>query len=1161
MAVARTVSVKLQADVAGYASAMDKAGKSTKQVGDEAEGTGKRSKSGFGIAGAAAGGFAAVGAAALGSMVSASMGFDKAMSEVGAAANATGTELEAMRKAAIKAGADTSFSAKEAAQAEIELAKAGVSVRDVLGGGLQGALDLAAAGQLDVGKAAEIAATAMTQFKLEGSDIPHVADLLAAGAGKAQGSVEDIGNALKQSGLVASQFGLSIEDTTGTLAAFASAGLIGSDAGTSLKTMLLALANPAKETADLMETLGIHAYDTGGKFVGVTDLAEQLRTKLGGLTQAQRDQAMAQIFGSDAVRAANVLYQQGSAGISTWIKNTDDSGFAAEQAAAKMDNLAGDLDTLKGSIETALIQGGSSATGALRGLTKSATGAVNAFAAMPSAVQSTAMGLIAVGTAGAGALAAFGTIAPKIKEARTQLEGMGKSGEMASKSIGKIGKGLAIGGGVLAGLTAAGAAIKALQDASTAAIPGVETITKSLLGLNIAADLGTKLPAAGKDLEYLGAQIERLANPSLGDQVSKTFAAVFTAGNAEPQKLRDAKADINAIDQALAGLVTSGHPERAQLALAGIAEKAKLSASQVEQFKRVLPGYRDALAGVANSATLASGATGSMVDANGKVVSSTPGATSAIEEQGKAAKEAADKVDELQNALFRLTGLNLDVATTTIQFKNQLAALSETVKDNGASLDLNTQKGRNNRSALLELIGTAQSHAEAVGKQTGKVDDTRRAFEASIPQIVAQADKLGLNKAAVQGLIDTVVKLPPKRETAVSTPGAVTAKESVQQLHERLSKLPPEDRVDVTVNITGRDVTYSASGSTTTGGRGNRAGAYAHGGQIPGHAPHDRADNAWAKVTPGEWVIQKPTVDKLEARQPGIMAAINAGKVAIGGDPGVMRLSFGKPIRGQRPQAFADGGLVQRVQSHLRAQVGEPYIWGGVGPTGADCSGYAGQAYGLLTGRPAHRRYFTTASIGAAQGFKPGKGMFTVGVTAGSGHMAFQLGNERFEATPPRLRTGSSAASVNSFARQFYLPQIAGGFAGGDGNPGLTPDQIKRVVAFVRPDIIDNVFSQLNVRKFDVGGYLPPHSATLAVNGTRHYEPVGDPGARTPYRTQYRGGSARPGPTITISPGAVQVDLSGANGITESGVQRIVSGALAEFADDLDAMVGAGGLA
>lgn len=106
---------------------------------------------------------------------------------------------------------------------------------------------------MDVAEASETAATAMTMFKLSGKDVPHIADLLAAGAGKAQGSVRDLGMALKQAGLVASD-GLSIQETTGGLAAFVSAGRIGSDAGTSFKSMLQRLTPQSKEAEKAMAT-------------------------------------------------------------------------------------------------------------------------------------------------------------------------------------------------------------------------------------------------------------------------------------------------------------------------------------------------------------------------------------------------------------------------------------------------------------------------------------------------------------------------------------------------------------------------------------------------------------------------------------------------------------------------------------------------------------------------------------------------------------------------------------------------------------------------------------------------------------------------------------------------------------------------------------------
>src|SRR6266568_2511777 len=158
---------------------------------------------GFGVA-------AAAGAGALFEMVGAAARFDKAMSNVQALTSASAVGLQGLRQAALQAGRDTAFSATEAADGEAELAKAGVGTADLINGALRGALDLASAGQIDVADASNIAATAMTQFGLAGRQVPHIADLLAAAADKAQGGVGDLGVALKYVGPVAHQMGVSI---------------------------------------------------------------------------------------------------------------------------------------------------------------------------------------------------------------------------------------------------------------------------------------------------------------------------------------------------------------------------------------------------------------------------------------------------------------------------------------------------------------------------------------------------------------------------------------------------------------------------------------------------------------------------------------------------------------------------------------------------------------------------------------------------------------------------------------------------------------------------------------------------------------------------------------------------------------------------------------
>src|SRR5690606_31556125 len=105
--------------------------------------------------------------------------FDQQMSYVQAATHETAGNMDLLRQAALDAGASTVFSATEAAQAVEELSKAGISTADILAGGLTGSMDLAAAGGLGVARAAEISATALQQFGLEGSQASHVADVLA----------------------------------------------------------------------------------------------------------------------------------------------------------------------------------------------------------------------------------------------------------------------------------------------------------------------------------------------------------------------------------------------------------------------------------------------------------------------------------------------------------------------------------------------------------------------------------------------------------------------------------------------------------------------------------------------------------------------------------------------------------------------------------------------------------------------------------------------------------------------------------------------------------------------------------------------------------------------------------------------------------------------
>lgn len=267
---------------------------------------------------------------------------------------ATAQQMAMVAAKARELGQDASLpgvSARDAANAMTELSKAGLSVNDTLAAS-KGVMSLAKAGQIDVADAATIAAQALNAFKLKGSDAGKVADVLANGANASATDIRGLSLGLQQSAAVASQFGVSLEDTVTTLGLFANRGMQGSDAGTSLKTMLISLANPSKKAATLMHQLGINAYDASGKFVGMRQLAQNLQNGLKGLSEEQKQQALATIFGTDAFRAAAFLADSAGKSYDDMSKAVGRSGAAMDLAKAQNSGFNGALDNLKSTLET-----------------------------------------------------------------------------------------------------------------------------------------------------------------------------------------------------------------------------------------------------------------------------------------------------------------------------------------------------------------------------------------------------------------------------------------------------------------------------------------------------------------------------------------------------------------------------------------------------------------------------------------------------------------------------------------------------------------------------------------------------------------------------------------------------------------------------------------
>jgi TP901 family phage tail tape measure protein len=381
MAADQNILVQVGADISDLTSGLNQAAREVSRFSSSTQQT-------FAELGKIGAGMTALGVAiagGLGFAANSAMNFEYQLSSIKAVSGSTAQEMEKLSALAIEMGAKTKYSATEAAQGIEELMKAGVSTADILGGGLQGALDLAVAGELELADAAEIASTALNAFRKDGLSVAQAADLLAGSANASATSVSEMKFGLSMVSAVAAGVGLSFKDTTTALASFANFGLRGSDAGTSLKTMLLNLSPSTDKAAGQMKELGLLTenntsafYDANGSIKSMAEIAELLKTKLAHLTDEQRQMAMKTMFGTDAIRAANILYNEGAAGIDKMYASMS-KVKAVDVATERLNNTKGAIEQLKGAFETASISLGSALLPAIKSITLSIQGMIDKF--------------------------------------------------------------------------------------------------------------------------------------------------------------------------------------------------------------------------------------------------------------------------------------------------------------------------------------------------------------------------------------------------------------------------------------------------------------------------------------------------------------------------------------------------------------------------------------------------------------------------------------------------------------------------------------------------------------------------------------------------------------------------------------------------------------
>lgn len=845
--------------------------------------------------------------------------FDKAMSSVDAATHETVGNMELLRQKAIEVGADTSFSASEAAQGIEELAKAGLSTKDILNGGLAGAMSLAAAGALGVAEASEFAASAMVQFGLEGADIPHIADLLAAGAGKAQGSVNDMGLALSYAGVPAKGLGVSIEETTGSIALFASNGIIGEKAGTALRSMFVSMANPVGKTKKLMDELGISFFDANDDFIGMEKVAGVLQDRMGDLGVGTRNAALAQIFGSEALGAAQALYAGGSGKVKEWTDAVNDSGYAADTAARMQNNLAGDVEKLGGAFDTLMTKSGTGPAEMLRGMVQGAESAVDAVGKVPTPVLTA----VTVATALVGGLAllggAFITIVPKVAATRLAMSQFAAGSPGVVAGMRKMGK---AGGIAAVGIAAVGIAMATIPndrkklDLDVMASDMIK-LGKSGTSVKDAFSPGmfdaiNDAPMQGKKIESLGDALKKVTDISTNDEITAGMTAItsgikgmFGAGETTTQFKETQKA-VQGMSDALGSMVESGDAEAAGIAFAKIAKEGEKSGVAVIDTAKAFSTYETALRKQADTLKVSLtdaeyqqwmlGNVPPLIDA---AAASAEGQTAAAEAMAAANEETAAALAEvglkadgtvqslgkLLEAMFATGLAQLSANEASIQWQESLEDLDASIAKYGTSLDITTEAGKANQRALDGMASAGIANMTAMANNGATQEDLQGKMRGTYDSLIAAAGQFGITgndadtmarkvlgipddanvNTAIQNYVDSMAKLNGIQTEAEQLNGK-TANVYINTVRTTLFEqkgVPYRDDVNT-------DGTWNPMGGYTGGVVGQLIAGRAGGGMVPGRIPlNSQGDNILAAVNgkpfglrSGEMVINEDQTRK-----------------------------------------------------------------------------------------------------------------------------------------------------------------------------------------------------------------------------------------------------------------------------------------------------------
>jgi hypothetical protein len=405
------------------------------------------------------------------------------------------------------------------------------------------------------------------------------------------------------------------------------------------------------------------------------------------------------------------------------------------------------------------------------------------FNDLPTPVKNTTLAV-------AGLSAAAFIAVPRIQAAKVAAQDLGWMTDKTAGRVKNLGKVLGMAGLVIA----AGHAASAMRDTSKAINQGTDDLAGLLVEIGKSgkgADaLGYQVGSLGDEYASFNDAIMRSQLPDWADTVDTAVGSVLGFDSS----VNKATSSVDAVDKALAAMVSEGRIDEAAAAMNALREEFAASGEDVSIFDGAIDDYRAAL-----HATL---------PANKEMAEG-------VAAVGDEADEAEQRINDLKSQIDSLMGVQINAKQRALNWKDAIASVSAEVEKNGTSLNENTVKGRENANMLLDRVETALDNAKADLENGKSLDVVRGKYEKNIDQLRRAAIKAGLNRDEVDKLIGSYDKMPEEIRTEIE-----------QEITASVTVSLRSDGSQVIATRNGNRRAYLDTGARANGGAVRAGGAY-----------------------------------------------------------------------------------------------------------------------------------------------------------------------------------------------------------------------------------------------------------------------------------------------------------------------------------------------